>query len=127
MLAHMVNVGIIGGLDRVGINGDWLGCHVVCLDLGFNGVCWNVDCIVMCSDVVTKYIEIHMFLPYSYIYLVTTLYFLCVQVCADNCASCDSPGECTTCDIGYVVNTGNKKCDGQFILCPFHLTTPVLG
>ena len=108
------------------MNGDWLGCNGVCWDLGFNGVCWHVDCIGMCSDVVIKYIEINMFLPYSYIYLVTTMCFLCVPVCADNCALCDSPRECITCDIGYVVNTGNKKCDGQFISFPSHLTSSVL-
>ena len=30
MLAHMVNVCIMGGSDRVVINGDWLGCSGVC-------------------------------------------------------------------------------------------------
>ena len=35
-------------------------------------MCWKVDCIGVCSDVVTKDIEINIVLPYSYIYLVTT-------------------------------------------------------
>ena len=40
----------------------------------------------------------------------------CVPVCADNCALCDTAGQCTTCNNGYRDNKGSKKCDiGQFV------------
>ena len=70
----------MGSSDRLGINGDWLGCNGVCWNVGCIGVCWNVDCIGVCSDVVTKFIEINLVLPYSYIYLVTTLCFCVIQL-----------------------------------------------
>ena len=43
----------------------------------------------------------------------------CVPVCADNCALCDTAEQCTTCNNGYRVNKGSKKCDiGQFVFIP---------
>ena len=48
-------------------------------------------------------------------FLITPQCSLCLEVCSDHCKTCNTAGQCSTCNDGFIVKTDQSGCDVQFI------------